>query len=31
MAGSDEQTRKATTILADARRSIYRLLAEDES
>ncbi|HUZ41881.1 MAG TPA: PadR family transcriptional regulator [Acidimicrobiales bacterium] len=31
MAGSDAQTRKAATILADARRSIYRLLAEDES
>src|SRR5665213_3021892 len=31
MAGSDAQTQKATTILADARRSIYRLLAEDES
>ena len=31
MAGSDAQTEKATTILADARRSIYRLLAEDES
>jgi len=31
MAGSDEQTRKAAAILADARRSIYRLLAEDES
>jgi DNA-binding PadR family transcriptional regulator len=31
MAGSEEQTRKAATILADARRSIYRLLAEDES
>ncbi len=31
MAGSDAQTRKSATILADARRSIYRLLAEDES
>jgi DNA-binding PadR family transcriptional regulator len=31
MAGSDAQTQKAATILADARRSIYRLLAEDES
>jgi len=31
MAGSDAQTEKATAILADARRSIYRLLAEDES
>jgi DNA-binding PadR family transcriptional regulator len=31
MAGSDAQTQKATAILADARRSIYRLLAEDES
>jgi len=31
MAGSDAQTQKVTTILADARRSIYRLLAEDES
>jgi DNA-binding PadR family transcriptional regulator len=31
MAGSDDQTRKATTIMADARRSIYRILAEDES
>lgn len=31
MAGSDAQTQKAAAILADARRSIYRLLAEDES
>jgi DNA-binding PadR family transcriptional regulator len=31
MAGSDSQTQKAAAILADARRSIYRLLAEDES
>jgi DNA-binding PadR family transcriptional regulator len=31
MAGSEAQTQKATAILADARRSIYRLLAEDES
>jgi DNA-binding PadR family transcriptional regulator len=31
MAGSEAQSRKAATILADARRSIYRLLAEDES
>jgi hypothetical protein len=31
MAGSEAQTRKTATILADARRSIYRLLAEDES
>ena len=31
MAGSDTQTAKATALLADARRSIYRLLAEDES
>jgi DNA-binding PadR family transcriptional regulator len=31
MAGSDDQTRKAATIMADARRSIYRILAEDES
>lgn len=31
MAGSEAQTQKAATILADARRSIYRLLADDES
>ena len=31
MAGSDAQTQKAAAILADTRRSIYRLLAEDES
>jgi DNA-binding PadR family transcriptional regulator len=31
MAGSEAQTKKAVTILADARKSIYRLLAEDES
>jgi DNA-binding PadR family transcriptional regulator len=31
MAGSEAQSRKAATILADARRSIYRLLADDES
>jgi DNA-binding PadR family transcriptional regulator len=31
MAGSDAQTQKAAAILADARRSIYRLLADDES
>jgi DNA-binding PadR family transcriptional regulator len=31
MAGSDAQTKMAATILADARKSIYRLLAEDES
>jgi DNA-binding PadR family transcriptional regulator len=31
VAGSDTQTRKALAVLADARKSIYRLLAEDES
>jgi DNA-binding PadR family transcriptional regulator len=31
VAGSDAQTKKAVTILSDARKSIYRLLAEDES
>jgi DNA-binding PadR family transcriptional regulator len=31
MAGSDAQTQKAAAILADTRRSIYRLLAEDEA
>ncbi len=31
MAGSEAQSRKAVTVLADARKSIYRLLAEDES
>jgi DNA-binding PadR family transcriptional regulator len=31
VAGSEAQTKKAVAILADARKSIYRLLAEDES
>lgn len=31
MAGSDAQKQNVTTILADARRAIYRILAEDES
>lgn len=30
MAGSDAQTKKAAAALADARRTIYRILAEDE-
>ena len=30
-AGTDAQRQKATAVLADARRSIYRILAEDES
>lgn len=29
-AGSDAQTQKATAALADARRTVYRILAEDE-
>jgi DNA-binding PadR family transcriptional regulator len=31
IAGSDAQTKQAVTILAEARKSIYRLLAEDEA
>ena len=30
-AGTETQSQKATTALADARRSIYRILAEDEA
>jgi len=31
IAGSEAQTRKAVAILADTRKAIYRLLADDES